>query len=183
MFETNDLKVMLDELQSVINKMAGGVDGLRGSNPELESAKEMLWRARRIEDEQLMISTNIYTMNCENSADFRKPKDIEKRADDAVNAWALLTECVCAEYNGYALLGEEQACYECLSKYAIFLFHNKLYDRDAIFWMFSNLPVRESEPLLNEDLIQRVCDYCNWFSVFLRGRDHRKRRVVVMVIV
>ncbi len=50
MFETNDLKVMLDELQSVINKMAGGVDGLRGSNPELESAKEMLWRARRIED-------------------------------------------------------------------------------------------------------------------------------------
>ena len=79
MYETNDLKVMLDELQSVINKMAGGVDGLRGSNPELESAKEMLWRARRIEDEQLMISTvanavsiatcekrrliNIYTMN------------------------------------------------------------------------------------------------------------------------
>lgn len=180
MFETNDLKVMLDELQSVINKMAGGVDGLRGSNSELESAKEMLGRAKRIENEQLMISTvanavsiaacekrrlmNIYTMNCENSADFRKAKDIEKRADDAVRAWALLTECVCAEYNGYALLGEEQACYECLSKYAIFLFHNKLYDRDAIFWMFSNLPVRESEPLLNEDLIQRVCDYCNCFA-------------------
>lgn len=180
MFETNDLKVMLDELQSVINKMAGGVDGLRGSNPELESAKEMLWRARRIEDEQLMISTvanavsvatcekrrlmNGYTMNCENSEGSLKPKEMTKRAEAAVRAWALLTACVCAEYNGYALLNEEGACYECLSKYAVFLFHNKLYDRDAIFWMFYNLPVRESEPLLNEDLIQRVCDYCNCFA-------------------
>ncbi len=180
MYETNDLKVMLDELQSVINKMVGDVNKLRGSDPELESAKEMLWRAKRIENELLMISTvasavsiatchkrklmNIYAMNCENSADDRKPKEITKRAEDAVRAWALLTECVRVEFNAYSFLNEGKACYDCLSKYAIFLFHNKLYDRDAIFWMFSNLPVRESDPLLNEDLIQRVSDYCNCFA-------------------
>lgn len=102
MFETNDLKVMLDELQSVIDKMAGGVDGLRGNNPELESAKEMLWRARRIEDEQLMLSTvanavsiatcekrrlmNVYVLNCESSEDSLKPKEVARRADEAVRA-------------------------------------------------------------------------------------------------
>ena len=107
---------------------------------------------------------NVYVLNSESSEDSLKPKEMARRAEDAVRAWALLTECVCAEYNGYAFLGEEQACYECLSKYAIFLFHNKLYDRDAIFWMFSNLPVKDSDPLLNEDLLQAVCEYCSCFA-------------------
>ncbi len=180
MNEIKDLRKLLSELRTVIDRMAGGIEALRVNNPEIEGAKDMLWLARRIKDEQLLVLTvsnaisiatstkrklmNVYEMNCEKTSDSIRIKEQVKRAEDAMRAWALLTECVRIEFDGYELLGEDRACYECLSKYAVFLFYNKLYERDSVFWLFSNLPVKDSEPLLNEDLIRAVCEYCNCFA-------------------
>lgn len=180
MFEINDFKVLLDELRLILEKMTEGLDPLREKSSELDCAKDLLWRSRRINDKQLKVLTvtkaidtatclkwtltNIYIMNCENSTESKRIKDIEKRAADAARAWELLTKCVYVEYSGYALLDEENACYECLSKYATFLFENKLYDRDTAFWLFSNLPVKDSKPLLYEDLMRAVYNYCNCFA-------------------
>lgn len=180
MYEINDLKVMKDNIRLILDRMTEGLDPLRERSSELDSAQDMLWQARRINDEQLKVLTvaraidiatglkcsltNTFVMNCENTAESKRAKETERRVADAVRAWELLTKCVCVEYNGYAFLGEEDACYECLCRYATFLFRNKLYDRDTAFWLFSNLPARENEPLLYEDLMRVVCDYCNCFA-------------------
>ena len=168
-----------NSLKSVFNKMAG-IDVLSESDPQIENAKDLLWRAGKINDEQLKALTvasainnatsskwifiNTYVMNCKKSTNPCHVKETAKRAENAIRALAMLTECVRIEYNGYALMGEDEACYECLSKYATFLFENKLYDRDTAFWLFSNLPVKKSEPLLYEDLMRAVCGYCNCFE-------------------
>lgn len=180
MLETNDLQVMLSDIQSVLRKMTNGIDALRENDYEIEHAKDKLWRARRIDNEQLKVLTvakaidiatglkwyltNNFTANCENNADLKRVKETERRVADAVRAWWLLSECVRIEFNGYELLGEEEACYECLSKYAVFLFQNKLYDRDTAYWLFSNLPVKDKEPLLYEDLMRAVFNYCDFFA-------------------
>ena len=90
MCEIQDVRELLTKLWSIVNRMVGDMDELHGSDSDIESAKDMLWRARTITD--------------------------------------------------------------------------KLYERDVVFWLFSNLPVKESEPLLNEDLIRVVCEYCNCFA-------------------
>lgn len=180
MCEIQDVRELLTELWSIVNKMVGDIDELHESDSEIESAKDMLWRARTITDEQLMVLTvsdgiskatsakwaliKVYETNSNKSTDSIKGKEIVSRVKATMRAWALLTECVRIEFDGYEMLGEEEACYECLSKYASFLFHNKLYERDVVFRLFSNLPVKESEPLLNEDLIRVACEYCNCFA-------------------
>ena len=180
MAEINDLRALLSEVQSALKKMTDGIDALPEIDFELEHAEDKLWRARRIKDKQLEVltvakaidiatdikwkMTDIFTINCENNVDSIRVKEKERRVADAVRAWWLLSECVRIEYTGYELLSEEKACYECLSKFAIFLFHNKLYDRDTVSWLFSYLPVKYSEPLLYEDLMRAVCEYCNCFA-------------------
>lgn len=57
MSEIKDLRMLLSELRTVIDRMAGGIEALRVNNPEIEGAKDMLWLARRIKDEQLMVLT------------------------------------------------------------------------------------------------------------------------------
>ncbi len=179
-YDPKDWDDLRANLQSILDRMTEGIDTLREYESEIACANDMLTRVRKAKDKQLKALTvvnatskacslkwtlrNVYEMNSRKSTDSLKAKEAARRAEDATRAWALMTKCVRIEYKGYELLGEEEACYECLSQYAIFLFENKLYERDVVFWLFSNLPVKDSEPLLNEDLIRTVCDYCNCFS-------------------
>lgn len=70
--------------------------------------------------------------------DFKGEKDVGRRAIDAFQALVYITNSVQIECEGYAMLGEYEACKECLEEFKSFIVENKLNKRDTLLLLNEN---------------------------------------------
>lgn len=78
-------------------------------------------------------------------------KEMNSKAVDAFQSLVAITSSVKMECEGYALLGEYDACKECLTEFKVFIEENKLEDRDTLL-------------LINESTSQEHIDDVDKFS-------------------
>jgi hypothetical protein len=89
-----------------------------------------------------------------------KGRDIPQKVEDAFQALIAITNCVQAECEGYAILGEYQSSKESLLQFRSFIKENGLDNRDTLLLLNENTPHKKM-PVVDEftQIAQRITDF------------------------
>ncbi len=92
--------------------------------------------------------------------DINGAKDISRKAIDAFQALVYITDSVQNECEGYAILGEYDACKECLEEFKSFILENNLNERDTLLLLHENSSKKQDE-LVNQfsDIADRITTF------------------------
>lgn len=102
-------------------------------------------------------SQNLYDIQ---SKKVKKPKDINTKASDALQALVAISNSVQTECEGYAILGEYEPCRVCLEEFKKFITDNKLNNRDTLLLLNENVKDKRIE-IVNRfsDISQRITSF------------------------
>lgn len=171
---------ILDEIEYIGDAIQGIHIELQNDRIALaESAKDKLMQARQIQDSRLraqatlgVISSatdakrtlmrsftqNLYYItgrsnqsNFEQLLDLKGHKNVPIKTQDAMQELVYITNAVQIECEGYASLGEYEACKTCLDEFRAFVEDNHLNDRDTLL-------------LLNENALQKKAELVDKFN-------------------
>lgn len=180
---------ILDEIEYIGDAIQGIHIELQNDRIALaESAKDKLMQARQIQDSRLRsqailgvissatdakrtlmrsfsqnwlyIQEHSNQSNIEQIFDFKGPKNVPSKSQDAMQELVYLTNAVQIECEGYALLGEYDACKICLDEFSGFIKENRLNERDTL------LLLNENTPLKKEKLVDSFSDIATRITSF-----------------
>ena len=92
--------------------------------------------------------------------DARKDKDIPNKAADAFQDIVSITNCVQIECEGFAMLGEYDACKESLLEFKSFILDNRLDDKNTLLRL--NMNLQNKQPVAVDefsDIAKRITDF------------------------
>ena len=180
---------ILDEIEYIGDAIQGIHIELQNDRIALaESAKDKLMQARQIQDSRLRsqailgvissatdakrtlmrsFSQNLLYIeghsnqsNFEQILDLKGHKNVPPKAQDAMQELVYITNAVQIECEGYASLGEYDACKTCLDEFSGFIKENRLNDRDTLLLLNENTPQKKAELVNNfNDIATRITSF------------------------
>lgn len=165
---------ILDEIEYIGDAIQGIHIELQNDRLALaESAKDKLLQARQIQDSRLRSQAILGVISSATDAkrtlmrsftqnlhfikehsnqsdimqilDFKGQKNVLPKAQDAMQELVFITNVVQIECEGYASLGEYDACKVCLDEFRSFIIDNQLNDRNTLLLLNENASQKRSE--------------------------------------
>lgn len=180
---------ILDEIEYIGDAIQGIHIELQNDRIALaESAKDKLMQARKIQDSRLRAQAILgvissatdakrtlmrsfthnlsYIIGRSNQSNFKQAfdyigsKNAPVKTQDAMQELVYITNAVQIECEGYASLGEYDACKTCLDEFSVFIKENHLNDRDTLILLNENAPQKKPELVNNfTDIAKRITSF------------------------